>query len=72
MNDYIEIISYTDPPYIAERQVWYYLAFQDRQSAHVNDWVTVNAWALALYAEHDGRHAICDRSDKGTYLHLTL
>ena len=64
MTPPVEIFSATDPRYIPERRVWYWVEFQGRRSERREDWATVNGWALALCAEHDT--CLIDRSDKGS------
>jgi hypothetical protein len=62
----VEIFSATDPPYLADRRVLYWLEFNGRRSVRAEDWATVDRWATAICAEHDA--CIIDRSDKGSGL----
>ena len=62
MTPEVEIFSATDPVCEPNRRVWYWLEFDGKKSQRRNDWATINAWALALLAEHNA--CLIDRSDK--------
>jgi hypothetical protein len=67
----VEIFSATDPVYFAERQVWYWLKFEDHESERRTDWRSVDEEALALCGQHDT--CLIDRSDRDSgYLRSTL
>ena len=71
MTPEVEIFSATDPVYVADRRVWYWLEFNGQKSERRNDWATINEWAWALAKEHDA--CLIDRSDKDSgYLLSTL
>lgn len=70
MRDEVQVLSATDPPYVLNRRVWYWVEFRGQRSERLNDWASVAACAEAIRAEDDG--VLIDRSDKGTYLHLTV
>jgi hypothetical protein len=72
--DVVQLFSATDPIHLGDRRVRYWVRFRGRETERFSEWATdwarVSACAEALRAEHDV--AICDRSDKGSLLHLTL
>jgi hypothetical protein len=71
MSETVELFSATDPPYMRDREVRYYLEFRGRRSAHRTAHAPVLAWATALCAEHDA--LLIDRSDKDSgYLRRVL
>ncbi len=74
MYDTVQLFSATDPLHLPNRCVRYWIQFRDMETERfcegATDWTSVNNYAQALCAEHDV--CIVDRSDKGTYLHLTL
>jgi hypothetical protein len=71
MPETVELFSATDPPYVTDRHVRYYLEFRGTRSAQPTEHAPVLAWATALCAEHDA--VLIDRSDKDSgYLRRVL
>jgi prophage regulatory protein len=60
----VEIYSATDPPSVANREVWYWVEFGDIKFERTIDYRVALRHAERLCSEHDT--AIIDRSDKGS------
>lgn len=60
----VEIFSATDPPYVRDRKVWYWVKFGDREFRKTTDYRIALRHAENLCARHET--AMIDRSDKGS------
>lgn len=60
----IEIYSATDPPNVADRQVWYWVEWGERKYDRTRDYNVAHRLAKRLHEEHDA--GIIDRSDRGS------
>ena len=64
MTRTVELFSATDPVYVRNRRVWYWLEFDGMRSKRLTEYGSVLEHANALVAEHDA--CLIDRSDKGS------
>lgn len=62
----VEIFSATDPPYVRDRKVWYWVKFGDKEFRRTTDYRVALDRAERLCTRHET--GMIDRSDKGSGL----